>query len=267
MFNNKNRIPKSQIPRPSHYVEHYYHKLPKTSRQWNQGYINVVSIDPARKNLAFRIERWHTNNVITPIVFTKIDLEENEDVSMYVALLNFLNTHKKYLLQTHIMVIEKQLHINYQAVRISQHIITYFMTISQDSELLPSIFELDSKVKGQYLGAPKNISEKQLKQWAVTKAVEILTARGDKWSLEVIENTKKKDDLSDVVIQVEALFGYIGVAIITEQKEAPILNLTANKTEDPLLADPVKPKLNVAPQLNLSPKLNLSPTPKLKLIN
>ncbi len=248
---SKNKIPKSQLPTPSKYIEYYYHQKPKTERKW-PNYINVLSIDPGRVNLAIRIERWNINGNISPILFTKLDLEEDDNISPYISSLNFLNENKKLLLDIHIMVIEQQLPFNYKCVRISQHLISYFMTLTTNIDLLPSIYEISSKLKGEYLGAPKSINDKDLKKWAVVKATEILQARGDKYSLEILDKVgKKKDDLADTVVQVEALFGYIGIGVITASNKSatPILNITnevreVKENQDPLLAEPSKAEIS-----------------------
>jgi hypothetical protein len=193
---------------------------------------------------------------------------------MYVSLLNFLDSHKNYLLGVHIMVVEKQLHINYTAVRVSQHVITYFMTITQNSQLLPSIYEVDSKLKSAYLGLTKGTAEKDVKKLAVIKAISVLESRGDTFSLDIIAKTKKKDDLSDVVIQVESLFGYIGIAIIIPDIQTS--KISEEHKIDPLLAPASKkaPKMNLTSssetdgKAEIKPKLllNASP-PRLNLIS
>jgi hypothetical protein len=247
-YSTKNKIPKSQLPAPSKYIEYYYHQKPKTERKWSN-YINVLSIDPGRVNLAVRIERWSIDKTITPLLFVKLDLEEDDAISPYIKALNFLDKNEELLLTVNIMVIEKQLPFNYKCVRISQHLITYFMTLTMNNDLLPSIYEIDSKLKGECLGAPKSLNDKDLKKWAVTKAIEILEARGDKYSLDILNNIgKKKDDLADTVVQVESLFNYIGIGVITAECKAmvkPMLNIQHESKEykDPLLAEPEKPKI------------------------
>ena len=241
MFNSKGKIPKSQLPAPSKYDEYYYHQTPKTERKWNENFIMVTSVDPATKNFAIRIEKWNADGTIIPLVFTKTNLSENEEISPYVSLLNFLEKYKEFLLKTHVFVVEKQVPQNYKCVRISQHTITYFMTITKDNPNLPSIYEVSPKLKGEYLGAPKKISEKDLKLWAVNKAIEICKQRNDKYSLEIIEKTKKKDDLSDTIVQTEALFGHIGIAVLTENINKGInLEVLNVKQPDLVLVDTVK---------------------------
>jgi hypothetical protein len=209
-------IPKSQRPKKCKYSEHFVHSKEKSERKWNQGYLQVVSVDPALKNFAIRIERWNYNRTITPVGFCKYNLindgTSEEDDDYHEGINNLTKIFKSLedcLKKTHIFIVEKQLPQNYKVVRISQHVITYFIQLGYDSELLPSIYEIDPKLKGEILGAGK-LAEKDLKKWAVVKAKEILENRGDQVSLDILTaNKKKDDDLSDTVIQILALFLYI----------------------------------------------------------
>jgi hypothetical protein len=190
-------------------------------------YYQVVSIDPATDNYAFRIERRYNNGKIEPIVFVKMNFTQvsldkknngNDNINetssdgsnllctLYDNITDFLMKYKEIYPYCHYIIIERQPPINHKTVRIGQHTLTILSGLSKDLGLLPIIVEVDPKVKGSQLGAPKNINEKGLKAWGVEKAKEILAYRGDKISLDVIEKYKKKDDLSDTVIQIEALF-------------------------------------------------------------
>lgn len=218
----KNQIPKSQLPKKTKYIEHYIHTISKTERKWEEPYIQVVSIDPAYKNFAIRIEQWSYSGYVTPIFYNRINMakSEAEDASeddYNEAFDNIIKVFKEidnHLKSTHIFVIEKQLPQNYKVVRISQHVITYFMCLTYNSKLLPSIFEIDPRLKGDVLGAGK-LSEPDLKKWAVIKATEILTARNDLVSLEALK-IKKNDDLADTVVQVVAFFTYVSTLGGTE---------------------------------------------------
>jgi len=80
--------------------------------------------------------------------------------------------------------------------------------------LLPAIVEVDSRLKGKYLGAPKGIKDKQLKTWSIEKGRYLLTLRNDTFSLQVLDLFKnKQDDLCDTVCQIEALMVYWGMPL------------------------------------------------------
>ncbi|CAH6420830.1 Hypothetical protein HVR_LOCUS1301 [uncultured virus] len=207
------KISKTESPDKTPYTVYYPHNIPVTERRWIQPYYQVISIDPARKNYAFRIERRYHNGWITPVVFDKVAVEAFEQTgnvlinNTYQMLTAFLNKYEQYYNDCHFVIIERQLPQNYKATRIAQHSISYFSIKLQDRPLLPSIIEIDPKLKGKVLGAPKGINDKQLKTWAVEKARYLLTMRLDDFSLKVLDHFRnKQDDLSDTVCQIEALF-------------------------------------------------------------
>lgn len=207
------KINKSESPDKTPYTIYYPHTTPSTERKWTQPYYQVVSIDPARKNYALRIERRYHNGWITPVVFDKTAIESIQQegdttiCNTYQMLTAFLSKYEQFYDDCHFIVIERQLPQNYKATRIAQHSISYFSIRLHNRPLLPSIVEVDPKLKGRILGAPKGINDKQLKSWAVEKARELLTTRLDDFSLGVLNHFRnKQDDLSDTVCQIEALF-------------------------------------------------------------
>lgn len=207
------KISKPESPDKTPYTLYYPHDKPLAERVWNQPYFQVVSIDPARKNYAMRIERRYHNGNIIPIVFDKVSIEcvrQEENVTIcdtYTVLNKFLDKYSKFYEDCHYIIVERQLPQNYKASRIAQHTLTYFMINIANKPNCGSIIEIDPKLKGRILGAPKNISDKQLKTWAVQVGRDLLTARNDIYSLGVMDHFRnKQDDLADTVCQIEALF-------------------------------------------------------------
>ena len=214
------KIGKTQSPDKTPYTIYYPHSIPHTERPSNPDYVQIVSIDPGTKNFAFRIERRYLNGTIIPIVFDKICIRatkivENVTVSdTYKVLTDFLDRFIEFYDDCQYIIIERQLPQNYKAGRVAQHTISYFSLKLYNKPLLPAIVEICPKLKGKMLGAPKNISDGQLKTWATEKAKELLEARNDTFSLDVLKFYKgKQDDLSDTVCQIEALFLYWNISI------------------------------------------------------
>jgi hypothetical protein len=206
------KINKTESPDKTPYTVYYPHSVGIENRKWTMDYLQFVSIDPARKNYALRIERRYHNGSIIPIVFDKIAIASNKQegnimiCETYQNLTNFLNKYRAFYEECHFIVIERQLPQNYQATRISQHSISYFSLLLADRPLLPAIIEVDPKLKGKMLGAPKGINDKQLKTWAVETARKLLVLRNDSYSLGVLNHFgSKQDDLSDTICQIEAL--------------------------------------------------------------
>jgi hypothetical protein len=290
------KIPKSQEPDKSLHIIYYPHTIPYTERKWNQNYYQVLSIDPGKiKNFSYRIERRYHNGKIVPIVFDKIDFESITQEgtttinNSYQVLTDFLNKYNKFYDECHFFIIEKQLPNNYQAVRVSQHVISYFSIMMHNKPLLPAIIEVDSRLKGKYLGAPKGIGDKQLKTWSVEKARYLLNLRNDIFSLQVLDCFKnKQDDLCDTVCQIEALMVYWGLpltlgAIPPDQTDilsingkiinindmnkfvidGNIINITKSDKSDIVKNKPLK--LNIIDDKPL--KLNIIKSPKLNIID
>lgn len=242
------KISKSEGPDKTPYTVYYPHRLPASDRNWNQEYYQLASIDPGRKNYALRIERRYHNGWITPVVFDKVAIEsfqEQDGVIIchtYRVLTDFLAQYDQFFLDCHFIIIERQLPQNYKATRIAQHTISYFNLLLRNRPLLPAIIEVDPKLKGKRLGAPKGLSDKQLKTWAVEKARELLTIRLDQFSLDVLDRFRnKQDDLSDTVCQIEALFNLWGLpCTVTPPRpttvEVKLPKLTARQQQTSILS-------------------------------
>lgn len=218
------------------YTTYYPHNISHTNRIWNQDYYQFVSIDPARKNYALRIERRFHNGKIIALAFDKTSVEDiqqegtNTVCNTYQVLTEFLDKYKSFYDDSHFIVIERQLPQNYKATRIAQHSITYFSIYLHNKPLLSSIVEIDPRLKGKMLGAPKNITDKQLKSWAIEKARGLLTFREDIFSLKVLDFFKKKqDDLCDTVCQLEALAMSWGLVITKVSFNPALANIIPDK--------------------------------------
>jgi hypothetical protein len=222
----------------------------------------VISIDPGIRNLALRVETrgiTSDNFPIKTLVFEKLRiteddrrLEGNTD-QLYFLVTEFLDKYREIFKTADFLLIERQLAINYKAVRISQHIITYFMILFKNRmPLLPLIYEVDPKLKGRQLGASKHLNERGIKQWAVEHGKMLLTKRQDYEALKVVQKNKSKsDDLLDTVVQAEAFFSFQGWPVtpekVPETKPVVKLNIAKEPTSLPSLPSnqPKKLTLNI----------------------
>lgn len=236
------KITKSESPDKTPYTVYYPHSKSIKERNWTEDYYQVVSIDPARKNYGFRIERRYKNGKIIPIFFEKVHIEnikEDDNIiicNTYQTLTQFLDQYKEEYFKCHFIVIERQLPQNYKASRIAQHTISYFSLLLHNSPLLPAIVEVNPQLKGKMLDAPSYMTDKQLKKWAVIVARKLLKIRGDEHSLKIMDKHKnKQDDLADTICQVEALFICWQLNPITPlpEEQDPILSIlqSASKSE------------------------------------
>jgi hypothetical protein len=115
-------------------------------------------------------------------------------------------------------VIEEQMcfgkKVNKMALKLGQHCYSYF-TFKYGR--FKKVVEFPAYHKTQVLGAPKiehktkagkikfkAMEKKDRKKWSVNKAIEILTSRGEIDFLDTLTSVKKKDDLADVLTQLQA---------------------------------------------------------------
>jgi hypothetical protein len=128
----------------------------------------------------------------------------------------------------HFFVIEKQMSFgkkhNTMALKIAQHCWSYF---SFRYSTFKQIIEYPAYYKTQILGATKikkqlkngktkytSINKPTRKKWCIQQAINILTNRNDKLMLDELYKHHKRDDLSDVICQLQA---FKIMAFITEE--------------------------------------------------
>jgi len=191
-------------------------ELPKLPEKFT-----VVSIDPAITNFGFRIEQRNSNGIITMIQYCRVNFtvkDETEGIAgIYARITDFLDKYQADYKKVDLILIERQLPFNYKAVRVSQHVITYFIMlykniINQEA----TIVEVDAKLKTKALCAPKGLNDREIKMWAVEEATRLLNKRKDDASLKILTKERKKDDLADTVCQIEAFCVVQGLPLTKE---------------------------------------------------
>src|SRR3990167_39773 len=240
----RQKAPKAEQEEKTPYTLYNPHSLDQSKRVWNSDYYQVISVDPAYRNFGLRIERRHTDGRIIPLVFLRANLAINitkdspELLSTAIrSASDLLDELSHFFQDCHLVIIERQLHENYKSLRVSQHVLTYFLIKMKDMPLLPTILEINSKLKTQELGAPKGLNKNQIKEWSVLKARQLLEWRDDKDSLKIMNQGKRKqDDLADCVCMIEALFSLWGLPITQEPSPIPIIDkkLVLNVKSEPL---------------------------------
>jgi hypothetical protein len=177
------------------------------------GNIITTTIDPGIKNCAIRCAEYDVTTcrsrtlVLTNINFTaaahsanSIDAISGMDTSYYSAIFSALEPYTKYFQESHYIGVESQLAINYDLVRMGQHIITYIMTLVRDKGNRPYIMEIDSHLKTRMLHAPPKMTKPQRKKWAADYAINYLELYDQEPQIaNYIRSQGKKDDYGDVV--------------------------------------------------------------------
>lgn len=157
------------------------------------------------------------------ILLENIDLTKGCDDKKYLDtkvlynMIELLDDYEEYWKQCDIFVIEKQMSFgqrhNTMALKIGQHCWSYFAIKYPKSR----IEEFPAYHKTQVLGASKiekitksgkktykAIDKPSRKKWCIAKAIDILRLRNDIDTIEVIQKSRKKDDLCDVICQLQS---------------------------------------------------------------
>jgi hypothetical protein len=159
------------------------------------------------------------------VLYKNLDLTSNcdpkkkLDPETFYNMIDKLDEYREYWDKCNEFVIEEQMSfgkkLNKMAMKLGQHCYSYFAFMYSRFK---QIFEYPAYNKTQILGAPKvegkpyksgkkrfvAMEKPQRKKWAIQKATEILKLREEENILESLTTAKKKDDLADVVCQLQA---------------------------------------------------------------
>jgi len=150
------------------------------------------------------------------------DSKKRLDVLSLHNMIEELDIFDSYFKKCTYIIIEKQMNFgkarNPMAMKLADHCFSYFIFRYGK---VPVITEFDSFHKTQVLGAEKkltytkkgkakygSVDPKKRKNWAVEKALEIFESREEDNIIESINKMKKKDDVCDTFLQLQA-FKYL----------------------------------------------------------
>ena len=114
-----------------------------------------------------------------------------------VAITKYLIQHQEALRESQITLIEEQRKIAPKNLWLMHHIIASILVLCPQT----TIYEVPSSYKTKLLNCPKGLD---IKKWSVYRCLQIFQQRGDIISYNVIMSTRKRDDLSDIVLQILA---------------------------------------------------------------
>lgn len=200
------------------FIIHSNHKTIVGSLDPNAKYYQVISIDLGVKNYAFRIERRYNSMCdkyhisVNTIAMQKVAFEEtrtpNSELGVTSKLcrqiIDFLDSYHTHYNECCLSIIERQHTDNMTMTRASQVTIDYFLM--NYPKMI--VIEMNAHVKTEALGAPKG---NDIKKWSIDKATQLLIQRGDDEGFKIVNSYKKKDDVCDTIIGIEALFTHLGL--------------------------------------------------------
>lgn len=150
------------------------------------------------------------------IFLDRVNLSEEKGTDFnllyFINLTTYLDSIKNLIDTCSFIVVEQQVKRNPMAQRLEQHCISWLTFTYLDTK---QIIVFPASNKTRVLGAPKRVlsNDKYIKftkymrkKWACDRALDIFSLRNDIKSIDYIfnKNKSKKDDLSDVVVQIQA---------------------------------------------------------------
>jgi len=155
------------------------------------------------------------------VLFSNEDVATGEDTKVEVSsdtlctLTDLLNSHQDVFSKCDYIVVEKQMSFgkirNTKAIRVAHHVQSYFLSMFGR---FAEVVSFPAYHKTQVLGAKKietfskkgkliykSVDKPTRKKWAIDVAEDILLARLDWDSIEKVGAMKKRDDVSDCLLQ------------------------------------------------------------------
>lgn len=137
------------------------------------------------------------------------------DPEIFHNMVDHLDKYSDYWIKCSAFIIEQQMSFgknrNPMALKLGQHCYSYFVF---NYGRFKKTIEFPAYYKTQILGAPKKITDKkgnlvkmskpERKKWAIEEAIMILTERDELDIMDNLTTKTKKDDLSDVICQLQA---------------------------------------------------------------
>lgn len=168
------------------------------------------------------LDQVYSNGEI--VLYKNLDLtydcktDKKLEIQIFYNMTEELNFFTKYWEKCDYFLIEQQMafgkKMNLMAVKLAQHCYSYFSIFHKGKEII----EFPAYNKTQILGAEKvkgkayksgkvrykAMEKPKRKKWAIEKAMEIFERRDDISVVEKILDSKKKDDLADTFLQIQA---------------------------------------------------------------
>jgi len=178
--------------------------------------MQYIAFDPGEHNFDIRVERRYKSQLgdccsriktvkqsREQIVYQRIRKGTGSKSVSTQMVFDVLNKYSKYLDNTHVCLIERQMEDNRPMMHLQHAIISYFLLMRPDIVVL----EISSQLKTKNLGATK-MNYAARKKWGYNTAIEIAEARNDKKFFKHLASLKKHgykaDDSTDNYIQIEA---------------------------------------------------------------
>jgi len=150
--------------------------------------MRVIAFDMGKKNFAWAIVDISTNVVEK---FDLVDLDQTTNV--YKNLHMYLLKIEQVFNDCQVILVEQQMKTNYQALKLSQHVLAFFYLRFPEKKIL----EWSASYKTKMFGLEKTTKFRR-KQFAIQKVRESIV--NDPVVSDLFDILKKKDDVADCIL-------------------------------------------------------------------
>jgi hypothetical protein len=197
-------------PKKQRFIENIENKKEENEKGEKKKRKKREDLEPSENYISFLEQFYHCgktilceNNDITGGIKSEKKGSKSLDSSLFLRLTELLDSYKEYWDKCDTIIIEQQMSfgklVNTMAIKIAQHTYSYFLFRYGNTK---NIIEFPSYHKTQILGAPGGLEKPKRKKWAIEKADEIWSLRGDMDTASKVGSKKKKDDMSDCLLHV-----------------------------------------------------------------
>lgn len=178
-------------------------KIHTDEHQWITDHYYVCAFDVGSKNLGCLFEKRYISGKIETVFMYLVDIRGDVEFNLN----NYLDSIFDDLNKCHIILIEKQLHkLSREMVEIESQIKTYISIKMKDVSPYVELYIVDSHLKGDTLGCPKNVD---LKVWAVEETKRQLTLQDQKKKIREFTRLREPKHCGDCKVTIEAFFKYV----------------------------------------------------------
>lgn len=198
---------------PESYIYHelYGNDPERGSDGWSQDFLVLACFDPGSTNLGVCVQTRYRNGKIVTNLLERLQFKDG--MGLYADMVRkFDEVVLPDLMMCHYIFVERQLKVNYKALRIMQHILSYLSVRLLDSMIHPYIVEVPPVIKSKSIGKVitggklGKVSKPELKKFSVEAAEELLGKRRDEYGLAMLKSERKQDDRADVYMTIEACY-------------------------------------------------------------
>jgi hypothetical protein len=146
-------------------------------------------------NISFTQEKIKKTDIVDLILKNKKKVKLNPK-DLGLSLFEIMDTYKDIWIHCDVFLIERQMTINLQALKLSHYLEAYLKIFYSSKKIL----NYNASTKTKKLGAINLKTKKDRKKWTINYVQNLLT--GD--NLRYFENLNKQDDIADVICMIES---------------------------------------------------------------